>query len=124
MPPPRNPPLLWRIEREVILTVEAPLASLVSVAFVGGEYFVVARGDVPPVVGRPFDPEVDIPTGRLEVSLEVGGRRARQSSATFSADRDTWEALQRWAGVEPAPELRVTVELDGRSSEYVLTLVD
>jgi len=124
MPPPRNPPLLWRIEREVVLTVEAPLASLVSVAFVGDTYFLVARGDVPPVVERPFDPELDIPTGRLEVSLEVGGLRAKQSSAGYTADRDTWEALQQWAGVDPAPELRVIVELDGRTSEYALTLVD
>jgi hypothetical protein len=46
----RDAPLLWRIEREAVLTDEAPLASLVSVAFVGSEYFLVARGDIPPVV--------------------------------------------------------------------------
>lgn len=119
----RTSPLLWRIEREVVLTNEAPLASLVSVAFAGNEYFLVAWGNIPPVVGRPFDPGVDIPTGRLEVSLEVGGLPAKQSTGGYSADRETWEALQRWEGVEPAPDLRVTLELDGRSIEYFLTQV-
>lgn len=124
MPTPRDAPLLWRIEREAVLTDEAPLASLVSIAFVGGEYFLVGRGDIPPVVGRPFDPDLDIPTGRLQVSLEVEGLPARQSSRGSSADRDTWEELQQWEGVDPAPDLRVTFELDGRRVEYLLTLVD
>ena len=107
-----------------MLTDAPPLASLVSIAFVGSEYFLVARGDIPPVVGRPFDPELDIPTGRLQVSLEVGGLPARQSSARSSADRDTWEELHHWKGVDPANHLRVTFELDGRRVEYLLTLVD
>ncbi len=124
MPTPRDAPLSWRIEREDVLTDEAPLASLVSIAFVGSEYFLVARGDIPPVVGRPFDPELDIPTGRLQVVLEVGGLPARQLSGGSSADRDTWEELQRWEGVDPAPDLRVTFELNGRRVEYLLTLVD
>ncbi|GAB2586783.1 hypothetical protein [Microlunatus antarcticus] len=119
----RNTPLSWRIEREVVLTDKAPLASLVSVAFDGSEYYLVARGDIPAVVGRPFDPELDIPIDRLQVSLEVEGRPAEQSSGGSTADRDTWETLQQWEGPEPAPELRVTLELDGRSCEYLLTLV-
>ena len=83
----------------------------------------MARGDIPAVVGRPFDPELDLPTERLQVSLEVEGPPAKQSSGGSSADRDTWETLQQWKGPEPAPELRVTLELDGRSCEYLLTLV-
>ena len=115
---------MWRIEREAVLTDQSPLASLVSIAFVGSEYFLVARGDIPPVVGRPFDPELDIPIGRLKVSLEVGGLPARQSSGGSRAGRETWEELQRWEGVDPAPDVRVTFELDGRRVEYLLMLVD
>lgn len=116
--------LLWRLEREIVLNDEAPAAALVSVAFAAGEYFLVARGDIPPVDGRAFDPERDIPSSRLEVSLEVGGVEATQQSAGYEADRESWEALLRWQGADPAPDLRVTLELDGRRSEYLLALVD
>lgn len=123
--PSARPSLLWRLGRKVVLSEEAPAAALVSVAFAAGEYFLVARGDVPPVAGRAFDPERDIPASRLEVSLTVGGVEVtRQTGDGHEADRESWAALIIWRGVKPAPDLRVTLELDGRKSEHFLALVD
>lgn len=119
-----NSSRLWRLEREVVLGDKAPPVALVSVAYAAGEFFLVARGDIPPVVGRPFDPGLDVPSSRLEVSMTVGGIEATQQSSSYGADRESWEALLTWRGADPAPELRVVFELDGERCEHHLTLVD
>ena len=119
---PARSSLHWRLEREVVLTNEPPAAALVSVAFAAGEYYLVARGDISPVAGRAFDPERDMPSSRLKASLDVGGIEATQQSSSYEADRESWAALLRWQGPDLAPDLHVSLELDGRRSKDLLAL--
>lgn len=121
---------VWFVREVKVLSGQGPAASLISVAYAKSEFFVLARGEIERVESRPFDPEFDIPSSRLKVSVEANGQQMRQTSATSTADRDSWVVLQQWAGVEPdtgigsISDLSVLLELDGKICQYTLARLD